>query len=126
MPKNTLIHNYKRDAILSAPPGKLLLMMYDGALQNLSHSLKALDKSDRAGFGLYLRKGQAIIAELLNTLDHKVGGEIAANLEKLYLFVIDRLTHANLKMDGTGIRDSIRVLSTLREGWDYAVKQTAG
>jgi flagellar protein FliS len=125
MTQNTLIKNYKKDAVLSAPPGKLMLMLYDGALQNLNHSLRALEKGDRPSFGLYLRKGQAIIAELLNTLDHKVAGDIPRNLEKLYLFVIDRLTQSNLERNSAGVEDSIRILKTLKEGWDDAVSQTA-
>ena len=126
MPAITLLNRYKEDTIITAPREKLLLMLYEGALRNLNIASKCLEKNNRAGFGFHIGKGQAIIAELLNSLDHDVGGEITRNLEKLYLFIIDRLIKANLSNAGRGVNESVRILETLKEGWTDAIQQTSG
>lgn len=122
----TAIHQYKEDTITSAPPEKILLMLYEGAMRNMNLALTRLSASDRAGFSLHLGKGQAIVSELVNSLDTNVGGEICKNLEKLYLFVIDRLMQANLKCEGREISHCLRIMKTLKEGWEDAVRQTSG
>lgn len=119
-----MLNRYLEEAVKSSPKEKLVLMLYDGALRNLRQALSALESQDRSGFGNYLGKSHSIIAELLNNLNHEAGEEISRNLEKLYLFVIDRITESNLKMDPVGINESMRILQTLREGWDHALKQT--
>ena len=123
---NPLLNHYNKDTVLSASPEKLVVMLYDKALRNLNHAVKCHDQKDWGQFGLNLGKGQAIVAELLNSLDHEAGGEISKNLEKLYLFVIDRLIQANLKRDCGMIHESIDVLKNLKEGFDHAVRQTCG
>jgi flagellar protein FliS len=125
MTAQTVVSQYRNDAVRSAPPEKLLLMLYDGAIRNLNMALKKLESGDRAGFSLHLGKGQAIVAELMNSLDSKAAGEIGKNLEKLYMFIIDRLIDSNLKCKGKGIDESIHVMKTLKEGWEDAVRQVS-
>ena len=120
------LNRYKEDSIVTAPREKLLLMLYDGALRNLNIASKCLANNNRAGFGHHIGKGQAIIAELLNSLDHDVGGKVTKNLEKLYLYIIDRLIEANLSSATKGLDDSVGILKTLKEGWDDAIQQTSG
>lgn len=124
MTMTSMLNRYLEEAVKSSPKEKLVLMLYDGALRNLRQALSALESQDRAGFGNFLGKSHSIVAELLNNLNHEAGEEISRNLEKLYLFVIDRITESNLKMDSVGISESMRILQTLREGWDHALKQT--
>ncbi|MHC4943622.1 MAG: flagellar export chaperone FliS [Planctomycetota bacterium] len=123
MTAQSVISQYKKDTIVSAPPERLLLMLYDGAIRNLNLALKKLEAGDRAGFSLHLGKGQAIVAELMNSLDAKAAGKIGENLEKLYIFIIDRLIESNLQCKGKGISDSVHVMKTLKEGWEDAVRQ---
>lgn len=121
----TAITQYKKNIILSAPPGKLLIMLYDGAIKNLNAAVQDLKTNDRTGFGVHLSKSQAIISELLSSLDMKVGGEIAKKLENLYLFIINQLTEANIKCTDNGIMHSLHILKTLKEGWIDAIKKTS-
>lgn len=124
MANSALLNQYKQNAVISAPPEKLVVMLYEGAVQNLKLSISALEKGDRAQFGLRLGKSNSIVAELLSSLDHHAAPEITKKLEKLYLFVIDRITEANLSLNNKGLNDSIKIMETLKEGWEYASKQT--
>ena len=125
MTSNAVLNRYKEDAITMAPREKIVSMMFNHALKNMGQALEKLETQERGRFGLHISKSQAIVGELLSSLDHEVGGKLSRDLERLYLFVIDRLIDSNLKRQGKGIRESMRVLKTLKEGWDHANTQTA-
>ena len=126
MTVTAILNQYRENAIFSAPPSKLVIMLYDGALKHLNASVTYLEQNDRALFGAHLGKANGIVVELLSSLDHDVAEDISRNLEKLYLFVIDRITQANISLDPAGLKDSIRILTTLREGWEYAASHAQG
>jgi flagellar protein FliS len=64
-----------------------------------------------------LQKAQNIIAELQGTLNHKAGGEVAANLDQLYDYYNRRLFEANFKKDVTPVIEVEGLLRELRDGW---------
>ena len=91
---------YKSVQITTTDRGRLLLMMYEGAIKFLKQSNAGLEEKDIPKFCRFLSKAQAIIAELMNTLDYEKGGEIAVDLNRLYDFMLFYLTEANLHRDG--------------------------
>ncbi len=62
-----------------------------------------------------------IILELNNTLDHKVGGDLSAQLEQLYMFMTEQLAKANIHNDMSALQNVLKLLETLYEGWKQAV-----
>ena len=74
---------YQQVQITTTDRGRLLLMMYEGALKFLKQSKLGLEEKDIAKFCKYIGKSQAIIAELINTLDFEKGGSIAVERERL-------------------------------------------
>jgi flagellar protein FliS len=60
--------------------------------------------------------------ELNNTLDHKIGGPIAAQLEQLYMFVTEQYTKSNISGEVKPLKDALKVLENLYEGWKGAVE----
>lgn len=61
--------------------------------------------------------------ELNNTLDHKVGGDIAKNLEQLYMFITEQYTKANVSGSIEPLQSSLKILETLYSGWSQAVEK---
>lgn len=108
---------YRTAEVNTASRLKLVIMMYDGAIRFLNECKKRIDAGDIAGRGLYISKAQRIIGELQETLDMQQGGEIAVQLERLYTFVIQNLTKANIKGDKAAIDHSLQVLENLRTAW---------
>lgn len=107
-------HNtYQTVQITTTDRGRLLLMMYEGAIKFLKQSKVGLEEKDIVKFCKFLGKGQAIIAELLNTLDHEKGGTIAQDLERLYDFMLFYLSEANLYRDGERISRVIGLLEVI-------------
>lgn len=88
-------------------------MMYDGGINFLRHAKDGLENNDIVKFARFLSKGQAIIAELMNTLDFDKGGSIARDLDRLYDFMLFYLTEANLQKSTQKIDRVIVLLETI-------------
>jgi flagellar protein FliS len=114
---------YKNTSIQSASREKLLLMMYEGAIKFLKLGIQAAEEKKIADRGMYIGRVYDIILELNNTLDHKVGGDISNNLEQLYMFITDQLTKANMTGDPQHLRNCLKIIETLYDGWVKAVEQ---
>jgi flagellar protein FliS len=104
---------YQTVQITTTDRGRLLLMMYEGAIKFLKQSKAGLEEKDIAKFCRFLSKGQAIIAELMNTLDFEKGGTIARDLDRLYDFMLFYLSEANLYRDGERITKVIGLIDTI-------------
>lgn len=114
--------SYRRTQIDTASPEMLILMLYDGALRFMSQAEEAFDANDREAINHQLLRVQAIIAELLSALDKDKGGEIAVNLERLYIFFLERLGEANMKKTPEPMREIRPLIETLRDTWAEAMK----
>ena len=114
---------YKTTSIQSASREKLLLMMYEGAIKFTKLAIQAADEKKIADRGMNIGRAYDIVMELNNTLDHKVGGDISKNLEQLYMYMTELYTKANLTGDPAPLREVLKLLETLYEGWAQAVEQ---
>jgi flagellar secretion chaperone FliS len=108
---------YKQQSILTAPPGRLLVMLYDGCLRFLFQSAYAMREGDRPTSQNRLNRAEAIIDELTVTLDHERGGEIAGNLQGIYAFCRRHLIEAWVEQDPEKIEQVSGLLGELREAW---------
>jgi len=107
---------YRESAVLTATPEQLVVMLYDGANRFLTQSAIAM-RDGRAGLaGEKLRRAEAIIDELLATLDMSVG-EIADRLQALYLFFKEHLMAARLKQDAGKVDEVAHFMRELRSSW---------
>jgi flagellar secretion chaperone FliS len=108
---------YKQQSILTAPPGRLVVMLYDGCLRFLFQSAYAMREGNWKVAQERLRRAEAIIDELRASLDHDKGGEIAANLDALYGFCRSHLIKAWTENDADKIDEVARLMGELRDAW---------
>jgi flagellar protein FliS len=118
---NNPYDQYKRMQVETASQGRLILMLYDGALKNLRNAQICITNRDINGSHRLLMKTQDIIKELNYTLNMNAGGDIAVNLRKLYTYMLQRLVEANVNKDSGKIEEVIDLLSTLKEAWDAVI-----
>ena len=118
----TPINQYKTTQVSTSSPEKILLMLYDGAINFSRIALDKMDKKDIAGKGNFISKAQAIVAELMNTLNHEVGGEIARNLERLYMYLINEYVEANIHNSPKALENAIKILTMMRGTWSEAIE----
>jgi flagellar secretion chaperone FliS len=108
---------YRETAIATQSKGRLIVMLYDGAIKFLKLAIKELEAENCAAKGQYINRAQDIVNELNAVLDTEAGGEVAENLRKLYLFMGRHLNQANVKRDPQMIREVIGLLEELNQGW---------
>ena len=90
---------YARAQVTSVDRTRLLLLVFEGGLAFLQRARAGLAGGDLAAFGHNLGRAQAIIGELLGTLDYEAGGTIARDLARLYDFMLVHLTEAKQPAD---------------------------
>lgn len=117
----TPFNQYQNTQVSTSSPEKLLLMLYDGAINFTRIALDKMEKKDIAGKGLYIGKAQAIVSELMNTLNHEVGGDISRQLERLYLYLIDEYLAANINNSPRSLQNALKILTVLRDTWVEAI-----
>ncbi len=113
---------YQSVQVTTTDRGRLLLMMYEGAIKFLKQAKSGLETDDMAKFCRFLSKAQAIIAELMNTLDFEKGGTIARDLDRLYDFMLFYLTEANLYRDPKRISKVISLIDTIYSAYKEIIE----
>jgi flagellar protein FliS len=108
---------YQETAVATQSRGRLIVMLYDGAVKFMKLAIRELEAGDYAAKGQYINRAQDIINELNAVLDMEAGGEISQNLRKLYLFMNRRLSEANTKRDPQMIREVIALVEELNQSW---------
>lgn len=107
---------YTESSVLTAPPERLVVLLYDGAGRFLARAAAAVRDGDAGAAGEPLRRTHAILDELLITLDFEAG-PVAERLQSIYLFCKRTLIEAQLERDPEGIEKVAKLLSVLREAW---------
>src|SRR5262249_13174383 len=113
--------SYRQIATQTAPPGQLVLMLFDGALRSLEKALLGFSYTDVAERNVAIHNNVHhavdIIRELNCSLDLEAGGQLASTLRNLYAFFERRLLHSNLKKNRKGIEEVMPMLRQLRDAW---------
>ncbi len=125
MSNNYGLNRYKQTAVTTANRGQVLLMLYESCIKYTRQAIQASKEKNLSEKGKYIIKTHDILNELSLSLDHQVGGEISKELERLYNFMIEQLTEANIKNDSKPLETNLRLLEKLYEGWVGAVKQVS-
>jgi flagellar protein FliS len=121
MPAANPWKSYRRIATQTAPPGQLVLMLFDAALRSLECALPAFTCPDpgekNATIHNNLQRAVDIIRELNNSLNTDAGGELAGTLRNLYFYFEQRLVESNTRKQRRGVDEVIVHLKVLRDAW---------
>ena len=113
---------YRVNAVLTASPGQLVLMLYDGALKSLAMAQEAfaLPPQDLHRIEIinqHLLKAQAILNELRGGLNMEAGGDFALTMSRLYDYHNRRLLEANIRKQVEPVIEVERLVRDLRDAW---------
>lgn len=108
---------YLAQQVMSASPAKLVAMLYDRAIMLLHEAVEAIEAGDIERRWKANSKATEIVGELWQALDLERGGEIAANLNQLYAFMMMRLTMVDVENNAAAAREVIGLLDPLRQSW---------
>ena len=116
-----VINAYQRNAILTATPPELTLMLYEGAIKFCNIGILAIEKNDYEKANTNIKKAQAIITELRVTLDRKY--PVWEDFERVYDYIYRRLVEANIKKDKEIVEDALKYIREMRDTWKEVMKQ---
>ena len=122
---NGYVNQYQQNQIATASREQILLMLYDGAIRFAKQAKLGIIENDMELKGRYIKKTMAIISEFSTSLDHVVGGHIAADLDALYNYIMNELSKANLKNTTEPLDIVVDMLQDLRNTWAEAIQINA-
>ena len=114
---------YRRTRILTASPGELLVMLYDGAISRIRKAYRCAESDNWAEAGSAIVRAQEIIYELIACLKRDESPELVDNLSNLYVYCIDLLSDATRSRNHALLKEVDSLLAPLREAWSDAEKQ---
>lgn len=120
MSTNSPFNQYFETQVLTASPGKLLVMTYDAAIRFARTAQESMKQGNLYEQGANIHKVQNILLELMSSLNPKADEQLAANLDALYTYMFDRLTHANVHDDMPALDEVLNILTELRATWAEA------
>ena len=114
------LDGYKKTEINTADQGKLIVMLYDGAIRFLRIAMDNMQPQTYDIVNNNIVKSQDIITELILALDMYNGGSIASNLMNIYMFMKKRLLEANIAKDASILEEVSGLLLQIRDAWEEA------
>jgi flagellar protein FliS len=111
---------YVEGSVSSQRPVRLVVALYEGALEATRNAARCLERGDIWGRSKAVNKTLAILTELLVSLDYEKGGEISLSLKRLYSYMQTRLLEAHARQAAEPVREVEKLLETLAQGWSEA------
>ena len=114
---------YKRTQVTTVDKGRLIILLYEGAIKFIRQAKECAESGDIEGKANNINRAMDVVAELNHSLNITDGGEIAANLRRLYLFMSDQLLTGKVKKETHYLDEVTRLLSALNEAWNEVVSK---
>ena len=118
---NQYVKQYQKTTVETASNEKILIMLYDGAIQFLNKAKIALNEKNWEQSHNNLMGAQRILEEFINTIDKEPNPELAQNLISLYEYFITRLVQANMKHQIEPVDEVLKFLKELKATWEQAI-----
>lgn len=118
---NPYLKQYQKNEVETASPEKILILLYDGAIQFLNKAKIALEQKNIPETHNNIIGCENIILEFINTVDEENGGDFAVRIKALYQYFYNTLVQANMKKDVTKIDEVLHHLIDLRATWKQAI-----
>lgn len=106
---------YSNSKLMTASPGELTLMLYEGAIKFCNIAIVAIENKDIQKAHTNIVKAENIIEEFRATLNHNY--PVAEDFDKVYQYIYDRLIEANMKKDKDILEEVLTHLRAMRDTW---------
>jgi flagellar protein FliS len=117
---------YRNTEVLSAPPGRLVVITFDGLLASMARARVGIAMSNHEVTIAAIDKARGLLCNLLVTLDRDRGGDIAARLFSLYLFVLGELLEISMQPNLERLDRNVSLIRELRDAFDVVASQPKG
>ena len=120
------IKQYQTSNITTATPEKLMILLFDGAIQFLQKAKNAIVEKNLQERSQNIDGARKIIRELMRTIDLENGNDVSKQLFKLYNRMAMDLIKANIQKNTDKIDEVITDLSNIRWGFQKAIEIQSG
>ena len=124
----TVLNEYKQvgvqNNVADASPHRLVQMLMEGALGKIAAAKGHMERGEIRPKGEQIGCAISILEGLKASLDKEKGGEIAQNLEDLYIYMERRLIEANRENDTSRLDEVSDLLRQVKEAWDAIAGHT--
>jgi flagellar protein FliS len=100
-----------------ATPVELVLLLTDGLLDELARARGHIVGKRYEQKAASINKCVDIINGMSSSLDFEQGGEVVANLARLYDFCAAHLQTAGIQLDPGMVDEVVKIIGTIRQGW---------
>jgi flagellar protein FliS len=111
---------YKNNQVLTATPGELTLMLYEGAIKFCNIAILGIEQNNIEKANDNIKKCRAIITELRATLNFDY--PVAQDFEKVYVYITQRLSEANMQKDKQILEEVLEHLRTMKDTWKEVMR----
>lgn len=125
-PYNKYIKQYQTSNITTATPEKLMIMLFDGAIQFLQKAKNAIEEKNLQERSTNIEMARKIIRELMRTIDLENGNDVSKSLFRLYNRMAMRLIKANVSKNSKMVEEVINDLVNIRWGFQKAIDIQSG
>lgn len=125
-PYNKYIKQYQTNNITTATPEKLMIMLFDGALQFLQKAKTAIEEKNLQERATNIESARKIVRELMRTIDLENGNDVSKSLFRLYNKMAMKLIKANVSRNANLIDEVIEDMTNIRWGFQKAIEIQSG
>jgi flagellar protein FliS len=112
------VRNYRQTEVMTADPKRLVIMCYQGVIDNLKIAVKRHAEQQFEAKAKAIGKAEDFLNELMHSLDFERGGEIAKNLDSLYNYMIRRIIFAEANRTTAPLNEILGLMEELKDAWE--------
>ena len=114
---------YLTQQIMTASPAMLVFMLYDKAIGSLGEAIGAIENGDIDTRCRSNKRAMDIVSHMQTTLNMELGGEVSANLDRMFAHILERLPEVDTNNDPKPAHEVIGLLEPLRASWQELVNR---
>ena len=113
-------NQYRENAINTASPEELTLMLYNGLVKIIMRGIDSIEKGNIQEAHNNIIRAQDIVEEFVKTLDMRY--EVSQGLSAVYDYMLKRLFDSNLHKDKDVLEEVLSFAKDLRDTWEQGMK----
>ena len=125
-PYSKYIKQYQTSNITTATPEKLMILLFDGAIQFLIKAKTSIEENNFKERSQNIDGARKIIRELMRTIDLENGNDVSKQLFRLYNRMAMKLIKANVQRNASLLDEVIEDLTNIRWGFQKAIDIKSG
>lgn len=125
-PYNKYIKQYQTSNITTATPEKLMIMLFDGAIQFLQKAKTAIEEKNLQERAENIESARKIVRELMRTIDLETGNDVSKSLFRLYNKMAMKLIKANVSRNASLVDEVLEDMINIRWGFQKAIEIQSG